>query len=667
MKRFFPYILIITILTVFFNVTPTVEAQAAVPNLPACQYIDYIVYVQITNKPCIGTGVFDKGVVYQVDPPGSTSWLGCLTFGSFSSCLVNGATNVLASLLYTVLTMVSALLWIAGTLLDFVLRYTIVDMKKHLDMLTGINTAWKVIKDLMNMAFIFILVYEGIKLIIGQGSRETIKNFIVAVVIASLLVNFSLFFTKVLIDASNVVTLGFYDSIIDNTAITVGGGTTGGGTGASRSISGLSVPFMNALGLSSFWSGVSFDAIRSQTGGNLNMMILPLMGIILFLIVSFVFFAVAIMFTIRYLTLIILLILSPVAYMGAALPFMKTYADDWWKSLNGQLLFGPIYMVMTWVVLLLMSSSGFIVKGSWGDVLSGVNNIGTPYDQQPISLVFNFVIIIGLVIASLTIAKSTATKGSKHIGEATKRLTAFAGGAVMGAGASGFRSTIGRAGQAVASNQWLRDRVPDSRIARTLVKAGEKTGAASFDVRATEIGKATGTGKAGGKGGYQAEREKKINERMKFAEQLSDTVTGADVEAEMERRGYDKVSNEGRVNAYVVAGRSRADATALVAREAERERRAAQVQLIGDAAQNTTLRQERYLHNLSQTRWYTPNLYSGVSEDAEAARRMREGKKAKKGGVAKLIADFAAAAKEEEGEQSATTPATPATGTPPTP
>src|SRR3989344_7156265 len=141
-----------------------------------------------------------------------------------------------------ILTLMSFITGIAGYFLNFVLQYTIVDMQTNLSGLTGINIAWKVMRDLMNMAFIFLLVYEGIKMIIGLSDTTKVKKFISMIVLASLLVNFSLFFTKVLIDASNVVTIGFYKAVLGPPTVPPTEGY------------GLSSPIMKALGLTSVYN-----------------------------------------------------------------------------------------------------------------------------------------------------------------------------------------------------------------------------------------------------------------------------------------------------------------------------------------------------------------------------------------------------------------------------
>ncbi len=693
MKKFLPYILMFVIAVGFFN--PSLAgAASAYENCVAENRVlaetasDGTVYQDCSRLPgapsdaykptSLGSAIFGgSGADCGLSP---TTWATCFS-------------HLFVWISYLILGLVSLVLWMAGVLLDYVLKYTILGMSENIKNLAGINIAWKTIKDLMNILFIFLLVYEGILLIIGQSDVGKIRKFITGIVLAALLINFSLFFTKVLIDASNIVTIGFYNSIIAQSSEVVNpsanyNSTTGNIDQAisTGTISGLSVPFMKALGVSSFFSKESISQMSSNSGGDTNLIIIGLAGSILFLIVSFVFFAVSMMFIIRYIALIVLLMLSPIAYMGMALPFMQKYAKEWWESLQGQLLFAPVYMLMTWVVLTLMFSGGFITQAGpdgWSKLLVGSNGAGS---QGSISLLFNFVVIIGLIITTLVISKNIAKKGSDLISSATKNLTAFAGGKIVGGAAKIGRSTVGAAGQAVANNQWLRERAPDSRLARTALSLGSKTGSASFDARATSsfgaLTDKTGVkvGKAGGKGGYQKDREDKINKRMEFFEKnvMADTITGNNVENEMTNRrwnslaDYNYLQNTVGLSGAQIASinatgtsKNQIEALGINARQAELMRRRVQTDLNRASEQENLNRKDRYLHNLSQTHWYTPNLYSGVSEDAEAAKRMRDNKKAKKGGKDKILADLAAVLKEEEPETTPPTGGAPTTPTPP--
>ncbi|MES3005031.1 MAG: hypothetical protein V4690_02885 [Patescibacteria group bacterium] len=442
-----------------------------------------------------------------------------------------------------ILGITSGILWLAGSLLNMVLDITIMDMSTSINQFEGINTGWKLIRDMINIVFIFMLVWHGIQMIIGQISTDYVKKFVGFLVLASLLVNFSLFFTKVMIDASNAVTIGLYNAILDETdRLSV----PGGGDTSREAISGLSVAYMKALDLNKIYSGETFAAVA---GTGPEVFVGQLMGAILFIVTSFVFFAISIFFIIRYVTLLVLLMLSPVAIMGMALPAIKTYSNQWWDSLKGQLIFPPVFMLMTWVVLTLLSSDGFI-RASQGPAA-----IGT---QSLLSLFFNFTIIIGLAIFTLITAKTSATQGSKLIGQATGRLSKLAGGAVFGGAAALGRNTIGRAGNAIANSDYLKDKAATGglvgrNLAKITVNRGERARTATFDGRASagmsslisqtgvDMGKAPDAKKLNFKAiaekekkdAEEAAKKYKPNEDMQAEAEAADKVEVAKFDAEI--------------------------------------------------------------------------------------------------------------------------------------
>jgi hypothetical protein len=75
-----------------------------------------------------------------------------------------------------------------------------------------IETGWTLVRDVCNIFFIFILLYTAFKMVIGS-SHFNANKIIVNVVIIGLLINFSLFFSKVIIDMGNISARVFYNQI----------------------------------------------------------------------------------------------------------------------------------------------------------------------------------------------------------------------------------------------------------------------------------------------------------------------------------------------------------------------------------------------------------------------------------------------------------------------
>ena len=484
---------------------------------------------------------------------------------SVSSLLQSAVVN----LANAILIFLSWIAGFAGAILDYVLSFTIVNMNVNVfgdgspanPGITGINTAWKIIKDLMNIAFIFILLYESIKIIIGQGSVESVKRFVLGIVLASLLINFSLFFTKVLIDASNIVTIGVYRSILSTPVAPPQ-------PGQPPTTNSIATILLSKLKLQTIYSTSNPDLSTNGIGGALIFLI---GSSIIFLISTFILFAITANFVIRYITLIILLVLSPIAYMGIALNAVQPYQKKWWDSLKGQLLFAPVFMIMLMIVITLISSPGFVSQGTFADLFLNTNvspnanaasGSGATAGTSASGLVLNFALVIGLLIATLTVSKSVAKSGADQIGTMTSKLTGYAGGVFMGGSAALGRRTIGAAASRVSESQTFNNWAGRSRIGEFALNRTRGVASSSFDTRASKLGEklssVTGTdfGKAK-EGGFNKTLEEKTKAQEKFGESLRGNVAKEQYAARIASKLFTRGgSNNSRISGLGMLGRS---------------------------------------------------------------------------------------------------------------
>lgn len=417
----------------------------------------------------------------------------------------------LGVLAIAILQIASLITYMSGVILNFVVQYTVVDMKEHIEEAGAINKAWKAIRDIANMSFIFVLLYAAIRTIIGAD--KDVKKLIVRVIVVAILINFSLFFTKVIIDTSNIMAVTFYDAIAPG-ALNGTAKSLGGKTGIANSL-------MDPLKITTLWK---VDGLEGT-----QMLVIGIMGTIFSLIAAFVFFSIAIMFVIRFVVLIFTLILSPLAFMAFILPQLDKYRKQWWDALSGQAFFAPIYFLLTWIVIIIarglltsIPGSGTIKEAITGSVGADGKTL-VPLDGS-IRLVMNFIIMIVLLIASLITAKEWANKAGPGVTGLTKWAMGAAGGATLGMAGRFGRGTVGRAGAALGDNEKLKERASKDGIggiaAQLTLAAGRKTGGASFDVRSTGLGGTLDAGKAGGKGGFTQFRKDKAESEAKFAASL---------------------------------------------------------------------------------------------------------------------------------------------------
>lgn len=383
---------------------------------------------------------------------------------------VTGMMTFITPSLYVLMTLAGGAVALAGLFLDFILNISVVNLAARLNGITSINTTWAVIRDIANMSFIFILLYEGIRMVLGLESSG-VKKVVGNIVIAAVLVNFSLFFTKVVIDASNIITLGFYNSIV----------------GTGNTYTGLAGVLMNILRMSMLYAPENIaKTVFSGANG-----ITILVGNTVFLtIAAFVFLAISVMFVIRYLAFIFLLIMSPIAFVSMAVPGLTYLKDQYVKTLISQALFAPVFMLLTWVMLTLAGDSGFlsatnVANTSWWEVLT--NN--TKGGSQVISTIVDYILIIGLLIQTLIISKTVATKAGFVTKDMVNKGTSFLGGAMFGGAAWAGRQTIGRGAAAIAKNEDLqREADKGNLFAKAGIWASKKTAQGTFDARRSFLG-----------------------------------------------------------------------------------------------------------------------------------------------------------------------------------
>lgn len=405
-------------------------------------------------------------------------------FGGVEQALVGIVKTIISLPLY----LSAWVLYISGIFLNAVLQYTVLNLASNISQITGINIAWSVIRDLANITFIFMLLYIAIGTILNLN-KVNWKKTLTLIIIAAVLINFSLLFTKLIIDASNIVAIFFYQRITPN---------------ATQSIfdTGLANSYMQPLGLTSIFNPVQGGNVLNEIGGDTGNFlqvvvkygVVTIAGSAFFLITAFVFLSASILFLIRFIVFIFLLILSPIMVLGGVLPKIGDYAQKWWKALLDNAIFAPVFMILTYVVIIIIQNGSFLAtsqqfQGANGvpSTLSGLFEDGAQAVQGGIWLLLNFLIVIVFAIGTLIISKQFSSHGGS-MGEK------FAGKVLGGGGGFVTRQTIGRFGKKLAESDRLKatenaDRWYTRLGARAATGTGRYAAKSSFDVRGSTIGK----------------------------------------------------------------------------------------------------------------------------------------------------------------------------------
>ncbi len=286
------------------------------------------------------------------------------------------------------------LVWLSGKMLDWIVNFTIIEgvsLLNNTGMSGAINETWVVFRDLGNMFFIFIILYLAFQLILGIGSGHW--RSLGWIIVMALVINFSLFFTKVIIDTSNLLALTFYEPVF-------------------KAKGGVAFTFMSQLGLQTIWNINDANSVASLFGANQtsagNKIIVLLGATTLSVIVAFIFFALSILLIVRFAYLIFLMIFSPLAFACYVIPGARGYFGQWWNKLIQQAFFAPAVFLLLFV--------SFKILGGVVTTLGNLGSFGSllvTFDSKSLPILFNFGLTIVMFLYSLTLAMNMGMVGAQ--------------------------------------------------------------------------------------------------------------------------------------------------------------------------------------------------------------------------------------------------------------
>ena len=315
--------------------------------------------------------------------------------------------------------------YFGGSILQFTINQLVFEMGTLLKDGIGysIDSIWSIIRDICNLVFIFGFIYVGIRTIINPDSADT-KRFLAQIIIGALLINFSLFFTKIVIDFSNFSAVQIYNAMIDNP----------GGD--------ISYAFAQKLGVTSLYTPPSTpDQLAAVTGaGHLWFYV---MGAIMLVVAGFVLAAGGILLVVRFVALILIMMFSPILFAATIFPQTEKYAKELWEKLISYSFFAPVYLLLLIASLkVLEGATTALGIGTTTTLSEGLLNGKT----DSYGVILNFVIVIMFLIFSLQVAQRMGIRGGE--------MAVSAGNAIRGKvqGAIG-RNTVGRVGEKLAKSQ----------------------------------------------------------------------------------------------------------------------------------------------------------------------------------------------------------------------
>jgi hypothetical protein len=428
-----------------------------------------------------------------------------------SSGTINGCAARIAYGIYYLTEWVAALF---GHLFDFFIGYSVSDSSYRYSFAV---TGWKLVRDISNIFFIIIMIWTGFSAVFDT-TNTSMKKVVPALIVNALLINFSLFATRVVIDISNITARMFYSQMVvceeinkDSSGkclpdkIKTG---TGGYWPLSEAIVGAFNPQKifqaSVLQQSTTVSGDTANSLNTQdvtknstplsaTDSANYFAVICLVGAFIMIIISIMFFKVMFLFLGRVVGLYICMIFSPFAFLSREIPMLGTIEklrwSDWKEDLIKYALLAPIFIFFLYIIYILLSSKFTQDIGS---------TLLSPDPTNVFELVISTLIPLGIIYALMESAQKIAEKYAGSIGKSIQgfgeKITGFATGAALGVATGGTalagRNIVGRLGSRIAESETLKNASASgkwySKLADSTIGTGSALSKSTFDARNTK-------------------------------------------------------------------------------------------------------------------------------------------------------------------------------------
>ena len=282
----------------------------------------------LKNKKILFLIAFVFVITFAIPQVAFATWFKPWTWGStFLDAIINGGVTLGFAIPIFIVVAAAA---ISKTILTLVVAFALAASYTH-D--TSVNIGWPIVRDLANMMVVLGFVVIGIAFALrieSYGSKKVLINLI----IAALLINFSLLICGVFIDATNII----MDFFLKNSS--------------------PASSWIPNIGL-----GDLIENIGQKSAGEFTSV---LIGIVFFNFIGFfVYMLYAVLILARVVALWILVILSPLAFVCFVFPATKNIWQMWWKNFSQWCIIvlplGLFYYI-GWKIIDLAASSNNVVN-----------------------------------------------------------------------------------------------------------------------------------------------------------------------------------------------------------------------------------------------------------------------------------------------------------------
>ena len=350
-------------------------------------------------------------------------------FGLDSDSIANGVQAALLSFWKVIIfDFTQMLAGFAGWFMDFFLQYSI-DANTYR---TGIIEAgWEIIRNMVNIVFIFSLLTIAFQKVLGSSGAGLNRRLMKTILVA-LAVNFSLFASFLVIDASNILTTVIYNQIevvgeLDSKSRVK---ETSWVEDLFRDSETKSI----SIAVTSKFNPQKLALFKTADGTPLNLgqrfFLYTIAGLLNILLIS-VFLSVSFVFLTRTIVLMFIGILAPLAFASITLPGMEKLKyvgfNDWQKQLINLSFTAPVFVFFLYLIVVFATDKSFM--GS----VSFTNETGN-FIATIMQVLLPFALIATLLKTAEIVTKSMVVGIGGKVSEMVSKTVGTATGAVAQVG-----------------------------------------------------------------------------------------------------------------------------------------------------------------------------------------------------------------------------------------
>ena len=304
---------------------------------------------------------------------------------------------------------------LAGWLVDWALRTNAIVAQTPV-----VTVGWGITRDLANLGFvivILIIAFATALRIEKYGMKQTLSKLI----IIALLINFSLTIAGVFLDFAGVIT-NFFISKASLSPMAFAGA--------------LAAAFNPQKLLEAQDAETKIGGISGFGTGMIAAILNVFFAAFFTIVATIAMFALGIMLFIRFITLTILLVLMPLAWLCYALPATSKYWGEWWQKFVRWVIFAPVTSFFIYLAVLVTATksestsplSATALGNDPATISAGGVNLSDVLVGGIAGTIGQMIAVIGLLIGGLIAANSLGIAGAKAATGAAQGASKALGG-----------------------------------------------------------------------------------------------------------------------------------------------------------------------------------------------------------------------------------------------